>query len=166
MSQHGYRNPLANGLREEEILDPPPSYQYNYMRSSTPNVATTQLLTSPPPPQNPFEPQMETQTQTQTQTQPHLPNTNNQVRIMPMPSNTQSFRIYLSQTDIRIHFGYPLHFVVFHSIFMTIISIVQICVDLILMSEDNSVIISIGGILYFILTIIIFNSEKSLNFIF
>lgn len=143
MSQHGYRNPLANGLREEEILDPPPSYQYNYMGPSTPNVATTQSLTSPPPPQNPFEPQMETQTQ------PHLPNNNNQVRIMPMPSNTQSFRIYLSQTDIRIHFGYPLHFVVFHSIFMTIISIVQICVDLILMSEDNSVIISIGGILLY-----------------
>lgn len=146
MSQHGYRNPLANGLREEEILDPPPSYQYN----STPNVATTQRLTSSAPQQNPFEPQIETQTQMQTQTQPHLPNTNNQVRIMPMPSNTQSFRIYLSQTDIRIHFGYPLHFVVFHGIFMTIISIAQICVDLILMSEDNSVIISIGGIvLYF-----------------
>ncbi len=72
----------------------------------------------------------------------HTQTNNNQSVSMASPP---SIRVYISPTTIRVNVDYPLHFVVFHCVFLAVISLTQICIDLFLMSKDNSFIFSIGG---------------------
>lgn len=156
--QTSYRNPLidyeaveaSHFARVGSPQQVPPSVpQYNVTRMGTPGPCFTYQNQTSPPTSQPYQQYPQSNSFPNSELSNGIMR-NTDTRMPPLqnvPANGESVQVYLSP---RFQDEYPIHFVIFNCILIIILGVFQICTDLLIMEQNNSIFESFGGNLFLI----------------